>query len=235
MNDPGPIPAFLDRNRARPLVFSYTFLNTYEICPHQCFRRYIRKDIPYVETAQMKWGNQVHSAMEVRIRAGKPLPYDMHKWENLAVPFVGRSAHIEWQLGMTQEGKPADYWGDKAPVYLRGKIDCAVVDTTKAYIADWKTGKTREDPFELEVGALLLKTAIPSLEQIVGRYAWLAEDRMGRLHDLSDTVRTRQRVDGIVHRIEADRAAGHFEKREGPLCKWCNVYDCEFNRNPDRP
>ncbi len=62
MNAPLPIPAFLDR---RPLVYSYTFLHTYKnVCPHQAYRRYILKDQPYVETAAMKWGNEVHAAFE---------------------------------------------------------------------------------------------------------------------------------------------------------------------------
>ena len=46
-------------------VASYSFLNTWAICPHQAARKYIVKDLPREpETPEMAWGNAVHEAME---------------------------------------------------------------------------------------------------------------------------------------------------------------------------
>ena len=52
-------------------------------------RRYIVKDQPYVESPEMKWGNDVHSAFEYRVGSRKPLPDNMMQWEQFAAPFDG--------------------------------------------------------------------------------------------------------------------------------------------------
>lgn len=209
----------------KPLVFSYTFLNTYLICPHQAYHRYVLRDVPFTETREIAHGNRVHGAMEQRVAGGKPLPADLRDHESFACVFDGRHAQVELKLGIDAGGKPVDYWAGN--VKLRGKIDCVVLNGTRAHLTDWKTGKPREDPFELEIGALLLHARHLNLLQITGNYAWLRESRVGQLHDLSDTKATWLRVNRIIYEVESDRT---FEKKQTPLCGWCPVKSCEFNR-----
>ncbi len=47
-------------------VLSYTFLNTYDICPKQAFHRYVLKDIKFEGSDASRWGNTVHDAMDKR-------------------------------------------------------------------------------------------------------------------------------------------------------------------------
>lgn len=231
------IPAFLDR---RPLVYTYTILNNYRnVCPHQMFRRYIARDQPYVETPEMKWGNQVHSAFEFRIGSGKPLPDGMQQWEKFAAPFDSfasakaraagkpRTISVEQKLAITKDAQPCDYWAKD--VWLRGKLDLTAIEGDTAYMADWKTGGSKyEDPFELEVGAVLLKLNKKHLTKIVGNYVWLKEERLGQRYDLSAFRQTWDEINRIVALIERDRSAeGGFEKRKSGLCGWCSVSDCE--------
>ena len=234
MTDTLAIPAFLDR---RPLVFSYTFLHTYSaVCPHQAYRRYILKDQPYSETPAMKWGNDVHTAFEFRLTGRKPLPETMRQWEHFAIPFDGRNVRPEQKLGLTVQGTATGYFDNN--VWLRGKIDAPIIATVpepyNAYICDWKTGSSKyEDPFELEVGALLLHAKYPSLKKIHAQYAWLKEDRLSQVYDVSDTAGTWRVVNETVRQIEADRQSGQFKKKKSGLCGWCSVADCENNTNPE--
>src|SRR5580692_6976144 len=94
------IPDFLRRAKDnkmqapafKPIVYSYTLLNNYDnVCPFQTYRRYVKKDLPFVETEAMKKGNEIHTAMEYRI-GGKPLPMHMQHWEPLVSPMVDRKA-----------------------------------------------------------------------------------------------------------------------------------------------
>lgn len=222
-----PVPGFLTRMP----TYSYTFLHTYKnVCPHQAERRYIRRDIPYVETPQIKWGNEVHAAFEYRVGGGKPLPASMQQWEGFARPFDGKNARTELKLGVTAEGHACDFFAKN--VWLRGKADAVITSGTTAYFADFKTGSSKYvDRFELDVQAVLLHASQPGLTKIVGQYIFLKEDRVGTMYDLSDTRATWGAIADIARQIEADKASGHFEKRQGPLCGWCPVKDCEFNRN----
>jgi hypothetical protein len=222
----------------KPLVYSYSLLNTWAICPHQCYRRYIKKDLPYVETPEMAYGNVVHKAMEQRLR-GTPLPDNLQKHEPLVIPIenVTKIAPLkiepELKLGMRHDGKSCGFFDDS--VFLRGVLDVPIVGRQAAALIDWKTGKPREDPYELEIGALLLQARYTNVKIIIGRYVWLKENRLGEEHDVSDTDRTWRSVRTTVGQISDAVQTGDFPKTKGPLCKWCNCFDCENNTNPKRP
>jgi hypothetical protein len=95
-------------------------------------------------------------------------------------------------------------------------------------LIDWKTGKVREEPFELEVQAFLLKAHRPRLEIIKGRFFWLKEKRLGDVHDLSDTERTANSIRRQIGEIESRRER-EWPKTPNPLCGWCRVTSCEHN------
>ena len=226
------IPAFLDR---RPLIWSYTMLDGFRSkCAYQAAQRYVYKTLPYVESPAMKWGNDVHAAFEHRVGGGKPLPESMMKWEHFAAPFDGRGAKTELKLGVTMKGSATGFF-DK-DVWGRGKADCVLMSEDAAYLADWKTGGSRyEEPFELEVQAVLLNAKFPGLRTIRASYVWLKEDRISKVYDVSDTAKTWNEIGEIVRAVESDKKRGEFKKKKGPLCAYCNVYACENNNNPDKP
>lgn len=210
-------------------VLSHTLLNTWLTCPHQCYRRYIAKDLPREPvTEAIAWGNAVHEAMELRLRKKQPLPEDM-PYEHFAAPLDVANVEPEQKLGMAESGRPTGFFdGD---VWLRGKLDAPILlSTDTAGLFDWKSGKRREDPFELEIGALLLQAKRPEITRIVGRYVWLKDGVMGDVYDLSDTARTFERVQTLGNEIATAIEDHRFEKTPGPLCGWCNVMDCEHNR-----
>jgi len=235
MNVAADIPAFLDR---RPFVGTFTILSSYGNCPHQMFRRYIAKDQPYVETPEMKFGNDVHTAFEHRVGSKKPLPETMHQWEAFASAFDGQVVAVEQKLGITREGRACGFFENPTAscsgVFFRGKADLAIINGTTAYINDWKTGSSKfEDPFELATNAMLLHARHPHLTKILGTYTWLKEGRVGQLYDLSDTAGTWKTVSAQMAEITAKREAAlkgdvsGFVKQKSGLCGWCSVEDCE--------
>lgn len=225
MTDLNEIPAFLDR---RKLVYTFTILSSYRNCSHAMYRRYLKKDISYVETPEMKWGNDCHSAFEHRLGSKVPLPVNMQQWESFAAPFDGRNVAVEQKLGITSKGQMTGYWDNDC--WFRSKVDVTIRNGATAFINDWKTGGSKyEDSFELEVGALLLKAKYPELTIVKGHYTWLKENRVGQPYDLSDFAATWREMNCLIAKIEADRVSGEFEKHRSGLCSWCDVRDCEHN------
>ncbi len=106
-----------------------------------------------------------------------------------------------------------------------------IIQDTTAYLADWETGKVREDPFELEVQAVLLRARFPQLTKIKGQFIWLKENTLGPMYDLSDTQAAWGTICHLVSLIETDRKNDSFDKEPGPLCGWCNIMDCEYNKS----
>jgi len=244
MTDTFPdIPAYLRRTKdnkmpefaPKPLTLTFTILNTYDICPHQMYRRYIKKDLPFVETPEMKWGNDTHTAMEHRM-GGKPLPVNMQHWEPIAAAIAERKPRTEQQLAIDASGKPTDYWNKVTPPFFRGKNDITLLNGTKALLFDWKTGGSKyENSFELETNAMLVHAHNPHLTEISGSFVWLKENRVGQAHTLSDTRSTFATVCNKAEEIRDRQATNDWEKRKNPLCGWCNCFDCEFNTNPKKP
>jgi hypothetical protein len=212
-------------------VASYTFLNTWKICPHQAARKYIIKDLPKErESPEMAYGNDVHNAMEKRLdpTAPHPLVDRFAAYEPFCAALDGRGVVPEMKLGITAQGAAVGFWDSS--VWLRGKLDAPVVNGNEALLIDWKTGKVREDPYELEIQALLLRVKYPEVVNITGRYVWLKENRLGEAHNCSNVQETFAKVhktmNDVAHAIKMET----FEKTPGALCGWCPVMDCKHNR-----
>ncbi len=209
-------------------IASHTFLNDWDNCPHKAFRKHIKKDLAkFVQTDAMKWGNDVHTAFEVRLKHGTPFPQGMEKFEAIARPFAEMDAKSEKMLGIREDGVECDFFAKD--VWLRGKIDTTVVKDDWAMIADWKSGKRREERAELEVHGVLLKAWIPSVTKITAHYVWLQDMQIGKAHDVSNTgkklAEIRQTMETVKNCLEVE----DFPKRRNPLCGWCDVLDCENN------
>lgn len=227
-------------------VASHTFLNDWDNCPHKAFRKYIKKDLPKQEqTHAMKWGNEVHSAFEVRIKHGTAFPEPMAKYEAIAAPLVAAGARAEKMLGITVDGAHCDFFAPN--VWLRGKIDATVLHhgyianngeappsltagRTTAAIFDWKTGKRREETAELLTHAVLLKAWVPTVQKITAHYVWLQDNEVGKAHDVSDTETKLADIRSTVNTVKNCIEIENFPKRPNPLCGWCDVMDCEHNR-----
>lgn len=212
-------------------VGSYSFYNAFENCPHKAYNIYVARTIPYVESPEMAWGNKVHAAMEHRIRSGVALPEEMQAAEAACAVFHDMSksvpVRVEWQLAMTEDGKPCD-WKDSA-AWFRGKLDCVTMMPAldAAWMVDWKTGNVREEPFELELGALLLKVHHANLGVVKGEYFWMKTGQNGLRYTFSDHARAYEKIVNLRSEAETYLRAGEWPKRKNPLCGWCPVTACE--------
>lgn len=217
------------------LIWTYTLLDAYENCNYKGFRKYLAlgdERVPYVGSPAQAWGNTVHTAFEKRISHGEPLPDKLFEWEARVQTMLPYRPAVELKLGITADRKPVGFHSCEDGCG-RGKLDFVTMHHQTALILDWKTNaKPREDPRELAIQALLLKAKYPHLTKILAHYVWVTHDKLGRVHDVSDTDATWRRVQGMVADIRRKWAANYWPKNENPLCPWCEVptNDCEFRR-----
>jgi hypothetical protein len=163
---------------------------------------------------------------------GEPLPDTFQHYEHLYAFPPGYKVQSELKLGMTGQGVPCDFFAEN--VYARGVLDLVLRPKRRddmAILIDHKTGKVREDPAELELHAALLQMHYHKLRAIKGWYNWLSTGQMGSVHDLSDTQRALQRLAYTQRCIENAFGLGSdaFPPKQGPLCGWCPVKQCEFH------
>lgn len=214
-------------------VASHTFHTSWKQCPRKAWHSYIAKDIEREDTAAMRWGTHVHKALDAFIGQGEPLPDELaHHGHLYAFPHGDYTVYSEHKLGIKEDGSACDFFAPD--VYARGVLDVVLLPNRRADLAmliDHKTGKVREEPDELQFHAVLLQAHNPLLRSIKGWYNWLAADKMGTVHDLSDTKKYLQRILLQQARIEQAFPLGSeaFPPRQSGLCPWCPVKQCEFH------
>lgn len=209
-------------------IASYSFFSNFENCPHKAYHIYVARTVPYVETPEMAWGNAVHAAFEKRIRDGVPLPESMAAGETIASEFADYAktlpVKVEYQLAMTKDGKPCEWKG--ADAWFRGKLDCVVMPSNFAWMVDWKTGNVREDPFELQCGALLLQVN-HEIDHSRGEYFWLKEGKSGLRYEMPAPLQTYEKLLRLWDEVEGYFQSGEWPKRKNPLCGYCGVTSCD--------
>lgn len=211
----------------KPFIWTHTNLHCFgDTCEYRFWRTYIKKDIPYVETAAMREGNEGHNAFELRVGGRKPLPAGMQQWEPFAASLDGTGAKVELKLGITKEGKPTGFFDND--VWGRGKADVVVIKNDSAMLFDWKFGSSRyESASELAIHAMMLKAANPYLVKINGAYVYVKEGKVSQPYDLTDFNSTWARTNNLVEEIQDRMVSGEWAKKKGPLCGYCGVTDCE--------
>jgi hypothetical protein len=213
-------------------------LNDYAVCPRRFHHRYILKDLPREGKSQAQLdGDAVHEALKKRLRLGAVLPEPFEHHEPLAaqVAAAERTMLVELKLGCRWEGGrvvPCDFFADH--VWGRGIADVVLMDGDAALLLDWKNGKVREDPRELELQALLLRIKHANLTRISGAFVWLQQGAVGVMHDLSDFKATWRSLNRQLAEMEQRLAEGDWPPDEGPLCGYCPVPRtmCEWKREP---
>src|SRR5208337_2216514 len=156
------------------MKYSYSFFNDLASCPRKAQHKYVLRDVPREDSPALEHGRRVHEALEKRLsETSSRLPDDLAPYD----------PHVEVELAMTLGGKGCGFWDEKA--FLRGKVDVAITSGDRCLILDWKTGKPREDPLELEIFSLLIKCNNSDLSSFTGRYVGLKELRVGKQHAIS--------------------------------------------------
>ena len=125
-------------------------------CPRQYNEVKVLKRYEKKATIEMRYGTQVHSALEDYVKEGKPLAKNYEHFSKQLDPLrdMEGDKHPEYRMALTIDRQPCtfgakDYW-------VRGIADLIVVDGDQGYIVDYKTGSNRyPDPKQLQLMALM--------------------------------------------------------------------------------
>jgi hypothetical protein len=213
--------------------WSYTALDTFENCPKQYYHRYILKE-KAKETEQMKHGTTVHTALEERLKDKKVLPVAYGGWEHFCNAIekhrLGAELQTELELALDAQFKPCSFFG--VNVWGRGKADVAIIKGDRAWVGDWKTGKTREKEFQVKVFGAFLFKMFPQLNTINANNIWLQENKLGTTYTFLKHQEPLiwNEILHKINRIELAAEKNAFNAKPSGLCGWCDVKSCVHNQ-----
>lgn len=224
-----------------PLVpWSHTKLENFEQCPKKAYHTYVLGEKEVFKSAQQEYGINSHKALEDRLIGNKPLPRELTKAEPMALSLKnyekgGWTIHAEYKMSVDYNYSPVDYWDKSGRLFARSAADVLAVapDQTRAVLVDWKDGKRREKPQQIERMALMTFAHFPTVQRVDGAFAWLKEFAFGPVYSYKreQLPELRGNVEKILERAQTCADKEEWPENPSPLCGWCHVKSCRFNKN----
>ena len=219
----------------KPIVWSFSSLKTFEQCPRKYYHTKIARDIVEPDTQATLYGKTAHTVAEEYIRDDTPIPPQfayMQATLDVLKAIPGEKL-CEVKLGLTKNLESCDF---NAPnVWWHGIADLVVINPTQtiAYSVDYKTSKSARyaDVKQLDLVACGLFAKFPTLQKVKSALLFTVSKEFVRADHYVDLVDEYiQKPAESVARIEAARENGVWNPKSSPLCKFCAVKTCEFNK-----
>ena len=149
-------------------AWSYSRMKGFETCPKQYYHVNVLKQFPFQETEATRYGTEFHKAAEDFMRDGTPIPerFAFAKPALDALADKPGERHCELKMGLREDLTPCGFF-DK-DVWFRGIVDLLIIDGEKAFIVDYKTGKSARyaDTGQLQLMALSIFAHFPQVKRV---------------------------------------------------------------------
>lgn len=218
------------------IVWSFSSLKTFQQCPRKYYRTKVLKDIREPDTQATLYGKSVHTAAEEYIRDDKPIPpqYEYLTQTLSHLKSIEGEKHCELRLGLTKDLKSCEF--DAPNVWWHGIADLVIINEEKklAYSLDYKTSKSARyaDTKQLDLVAAGVFAKFPNIVRVKSALAFVVSKEFVKAEHYVEMVpKYIEKPAQDVARIEAALENGVWNPIQGPLCKFCAVKDCEYNRS----
>jgi hypothetical protein len=217
-------------------VWSFSSLKTFQQCPRKYYHTKVVRDIVEPDTQATLYGKTAHTVAEEYIRDDVPIPPQFAYMQATldVLKAIPGDKLCEVRLGLTRSLESCDF--DAPNVWWHGIADLVVINQTQtmAYSVDYKTSKSARyaDVKQLDLVACGLFAKFPTLQRVKSALLFTVSKEFVRAdHYVEMLPKYMQKPAEDVARIDAAKENGVWNPVQGPLCKFCAVKDCEYNRS----
>jgi RecB family exonuclease len=192
------------------------------------------KNYPFKDTDATIYGKELHTAAELYIKEGTPLPPQFAFIKDTLDALKAKPGRklCEHEMGVTKDLKPCGFM-DK-DVWVRGIADLLIIDDENltARVVDYKSGNNKyPDREQLKLMALMVFAHFPHIRRVSGALLFVVKEDIAKASFMVGEAEEhwwdyRERV----ARIEQAHETGVWNPKPTPLCGWCPVTTCEHNR-----
>lgn len=217
--------------------WSHSSLKDYEGCPRRYHEVKVLKNYPFTDTQATLYGKEYHTAAELYIKEDKPLPPQFEFTKELLDALKAKPGRklCEYEMGVRADLTPCGFM-DK-DVWCRGIADLLIIDDDNltARVVDYKTGNNKyPDREQLKLMALMVFAHFPHIRRVSGALLFVLKNDMAKASFMVGEAEEywwdyRERV----ARIEQAHDTGVWNPKPTPLCGWCVVKTCEYNKKRD--
>jgi len=218
------------------IVWSFSSLKTFQQCPKKYYHTKIAKDIVEPDTQATLYGKSAHTVAEEYIRDGVPIPEQFEYMKDTldVLNRIEGDKLCEVKLGLTKTLESCDF--DAPNVWWHGVADLVITNKTTgiAYSVDYKTSKSARyaDVKQLDLVACGLFAKFPYIKRVRSALLFVVSKEFVKAeHHAEMMEKYMESPTQDVARIEAALENGVWNPVSGPLCKFCSVRECEYNRS----
>lgn len=212
--------------------WSYSSIKTFEQCPKKYYHLKVAKDVKDEPGEAADYGTAVHEAAEYFIKDGTPIPEKFAFMRPIVEPLaaIPGAKYTELKLGVrvTPEAyEPCGFFD--AGVWYRGIADLLIVNGPRAWLVDYKTGKSARyaDTKQLDLLAGAVFAHFPEVQTIKSALLYVVSQEMPKKthkrEALADYLTVfADQLDMLAEAMEADV----WSPKPSGLCPWCPVTSC---------
>lgn len=211
-------------------AWSYSSIKTFEQCAKKYFHLKVVKDVKDEAGEAADYGTAVHEAAELFIKHGTPIPEKFAFMRPIVEPLAKKKGTklTELKLGVTGRFTPCGFF-DK-DVWYRGIADLLILNGSKAWLVDYKTGKNAKyaDMKQLDLLAGAVFIHYPEVDIINSALLYVVSQEMPKkIHHRQHLSEYMGVFDTQLDRLEAAMEHGVWNPNPSGLCGWCPVETCE--------
>lgn len=216
----------------QPIKWSFSGLKQYINCPKQYHEIKVLNNYAIRETEQMRYGTEVHKALEDYVADGVVLPLNYQRFKALVDPLleIEGTKIAEHKMALDYNRKPCDF---NAPEYwVRGIADLLILSDDTAFIVDYKTGSNKyPDVKQLKLMALMTFAHFPEIQRIKAGLMFVMHNSfIDEEYQRKDAESLWGNFKNDLERMKLSYETDTWHPNATPLCRWCPVRACEFNK-----
>lgn len=214
------------------IKWSYSGLKDYVNCPRQYYEVKVAKNFTKRPTQQMLYGTAVHKALEDYVADNKPLEKNYERYQPMldALLQIDGERFPEYRMALTAERQPCTFSAEN--YWVRGIVDLLIVNDDTAHIVDYKTGSAKyPDVNQLKLMSLMTYAYFPDVTHIKAGLLFVAHNTF------VDETYHRDQLEDLwkefhpdLKRLKMSYEVGKWPENPTPLCGWCPVTTCQFQK-----
>ena len=215
----------------KQVTWSHSALKDFEGCPRRYHEVKVLNRYPFQETEATYYGKEFHTAAELYIRDGTPLPPQFSYAQEVLDALLAKPGRklCEYEMGITPDLQPCSF-NDKGR-WVRGIADLLIIDDDNltATVVDYKTGNNRyPDLDQLKLMSMMVFKHFPAITEVRGALLFVVKNSMTKHNVKREDEeklwwKYRERVASIAGCMDT----GVWRPKQSGLCKkYCQVLTC---------
>ena len=213
-------------------TWSYSALKEYQNCPKKYYEIRVANNYKTIPSPQMIYGTEVHKALEDYVRDGVALAKNYERFKNFVDDLIAipGDKYVEHEMALTKDKTPCAF--GEATRWVRGIADLLIVDNDYAFIVDYKTGSNKyPDPKQLRLMALMTFAHFPQVNKVKAGLLFVMHNTfIPEEYKREDIDKSWDKFIPTLTRLDNSYDTNTWQPNPTPLCKYCPVKTCDFNK-----